>query len=224
MPTLDSAVPLPPDEGDAGTARAASLQAHWERILEVLRGSIRREQFETWFRRAALVQLDATRLTLAVHNAFAREWLLDYYKDELAAAAEKALGAPRAIEIRVDPERVAALVPARALAPVEEPPPPVVLPPAPPPPSTPADPVADDDAGRLLGGSGVTRNPYYRFDNFVLGPCNRFAHAACQGVAEQPGKSYNPLFIHGNSGVGKTHLMQSLCHIVLDRGPRTRIL
>jgi chromosomal replication initiator protein len=58
----------------------------------------------------------------------------------------------------------------------------------------------------------------------VVGPCNRFAHAACVGVSEQPGKTYNPLFIHGNSGLGKTHLMQSLCHSVLERAPKTRIL
>src|SRR5206468_10373779 len=62
-------------------------------------------------RRAAPVSLDARCLTLAVHNAFAREWLLDYYKDELEAAGEKALGSPRSIEIRVDPERVVALLP-----------------------------------------------------------------------------------------------------------------
>lgn len=114
MPTLDSAIPLPSD--DAGQPRA-DLQSHWERILEVLRGSIRREQFETWFRRVAPVELGDTGLTLAVHNAFAREWLLDYYKTELASAAEKALGAPRTIEILVDPERVAALAPARTSLP-----------------------------------------------------------------------------------------------------------
>ena len=222
MPTLDSAIPLPPD--DAASSRAvpaAELQACWERILEALRGSIRREQFETWFRRAAPVELDAERLVLAVHNAFARGWLLDYYKDELALAAEKALGGPRRIEILVDPERVAAIAPAR----VEDGPPPVLPVPAPAPRRAP-EPAPDgaEGLGQLLGGSDVTLNPYNRFDNFVVGPCNRFAHAACVGVGEQPGKTYNPLFIHGSSGLGKTHLMQSLCHGVLERAPKTRIL
>ncbi|NOT32451.1 MAG: chromosomal replication initiator protein DnaA [Planctomycetes bacterium] len=230
MSIMDSAVPLPP----AGTsASATELRARWEGILEVLRGSIRREQFETWFRRAALVHLDGARLTLAVHNAFAREWLLDYYKDELAAAAEKALGSPRVIEILVDPERVAALAPARqtegggtssglALPSTAIP----LTPPALPARRVPAAPeaAAGDESGKLLGGSDISLNPYYRFDNFVVGPCNRFAHAACVGVAEQPGKTYNPLFIHGSSGLGKTHLMQSLCHNVLERAPKARIL
>ncbi len=230
MPTLDSAFPLPADDADAAlrATSAVGLQAHWAGILEVLRGSIRREQFETWFRRAALVQLDGTRLTLAVHNAFAREWLLDYYKDELAAAAEKALGSPRTIEIQVDPERVAALTPARAhetglLVSSSAPVAPAPIAPSR---SIPAAPIRapEDEPGKLLGGSDVRLNPYYRFDNFVVGPCNRFAHAACVGVAEQPGKTYNPLFIHGSSGLGKTHLMQSLCHNVLERSPKARIL
>ena len=254
---MDSALPLPSDETGpaASAANVAGLQQHWDRILEVLKGSIRREQFETWFRRAALVQLDAACLTLAVHNAFAREWLLDYYKDELAAAAEKALGSPRTIEIRVDPERVAALTPERlpaggAPATADE----VAIPALPASAGTrrasahgvtaqgataqgataPAARTAsatatapalhEEEPGRLLGGSDVILNPSYRFDNFVVGPCNRFAHAACVGVAEQPGKTYNPLFIHGSSGLGKTHLMQSLCHNVLERAPKARIL
>jgi chromosomal replication initiator protein len=228
MPTLDSAIPLPPEESGTASAVGATLALQWERILEVLRGSIRREQFETWFRRAAPVRLDAERLVLAVHNAFAREWLLDYYKDELAAATERALGSARAIEIRVDPERVAALLPSRAEEPAPTPVAPASAPAAPPrrgaPLPAPAAAPEEDLPGRLLGGSDVILNPYYRFDNFVVGPCNRFAHAACVGVAEQPGKTYNPLFIHGSSGLGKTHLMQSLCHHVLQRSPKARIL
>ena len=221
MPTLDSTRPLPSDEPGA-TASAARLLLQWERVLAELRGSIRREQFETWFRRAAPVYLDDERLTLAVHNGFARDWLLDYYKDELAAATEKALGSPRTIEILVDPERVSVPTPPRAEEPAPAAAAPLAVVPARRTPAAP--PPEESDPGKLLGGSDVALNSYYRFDNFVVGPCNRFAHAACVGVAEQPGKTYNPLFIHGSSGLGKTHLMQSLCHNVLERAPRARIL
>jgi chromosomal replication initiator protein len=206
---MDSARPLP------DPAPPGALVERWDLVLEELRGLIRREQFETWFRRVAPVELTDQRLCLAAHNAFARDWLLDYYKESLAEAARRSLGSSRTIEILVDPERVLALAPAPA--PVETPAP-APIPAAPPPTIAPGEP------GRLLGGSDVILNPYYRFDNFVVGPCNRFAHAACVGVSEQPGKTYNPLFIHGSSGLGKTHLMQSLCHAVLERAPQTRIL
>ncbi|WP_419191966.1 chromosomal replication initiator protein DnaA [Engelhardtia mirabilis] len=76
----------------------------------------------------------------------------------------------------------------------------------------------------LLSASDVGLNPGYRFDAFVVGPCNRFAHAAAVGVSESPGQQYNPFFMHGNVGLGKTHLMQSLCHALLERNPDVRIL
>ncbi|QDU82907.1 Chromosomal replication initiator protein DnaA [Planctomycetes bacterium Pla163] len=86
------------------------------------------------------------------------------------------------------------------------------------------DPALEQPRGRLLSASDVGLNPTYRFENFVVGPCNRFAHAASVGVSEGPGQTYNPLFLHGNVGLGKTHLIQSLCHSILVRDPGTRIL
>jgi chromosomal replication initiator protein len=67
-------------------------------------------------------------------------------------------------------------------------------------------------------------NADYVFDNFIIGPCNRLAHASCSAVSESPGTVYNPLFIHGNVGLGKTHLLQAVCHKVLDHSPAARIL
>jgi chromosomal replication initiator protein len=67
-------------------------------------------------------------------------------------------------------------------------------------------------------------NPDYVFEQFVTGPCNRLPHAASVAVAEQPGKAYNPLFIHGGVGLGKTHLLQAVCQKVLEREPDSRIL
>src|SRR5436190_15001362 len=83
------------------------------------------------------------------------------------------------------------------------------------------------------GGSGgifdeadqiIALNPDYTFENFVAGPCNRLPHAASIAVAEQPGKAYNPLFIHGGVGLGKTHLLQAICQKVLEKNSDARIL
>ena len=68
-----------------------------------------------------------------------------------------------------------------------------------------------------------TLKPDYNFDQFVVGPCNRFAHAACYGVADRPATNFNPLFLHGSVGLGKTHLMQAVCHHLLDRTPDLKI-
>lgn len=78
--------------------------------------------------------------------------------------------------------------------------------------------------GGLVRGSDIGLNPRYTFDNFVVGPCNRFCHAVSLGTAEAPGKTYNPLFLHGNVGLGKTHLLQAICYTMIENWPDVRIL
>ncbi len=204
------------------------LRAVWGRIQRELRGAIRREQFETWFRRTTLTAVTEGTAVIAVHNRFTRDWLRNYYMDVLVPCVAKVLGSAHEIRFDIDPESTA----------------PELCPPLPPDPDSvgededgtrsaaqaPAPPAAlplsnaNVLPGRLLESSDVVLNPHYRFDNFVVGPCNRFAHAASVGVSESPGLTYNPLFLHGSVGLGKTHLLQSLCHSVFEREPGARIL
>ena len=79
-------------------------------------------------------------------------------------------------------------------------------------------------SGGLLWNSDVVLNPQHTFESFVVGPCNRFGHAAAMGAAEAPGRNYNPFFLHGRVGVGKTHLLQAICFLILERTPESRIL
>jgi chromosomal replication initiator protein len=205
--------------------RAGDPAGVWRDFLKALRGTIRKEQFETWFRRAALRAVDERRLVLVVQNAFARDWLSNNYRANLEDAARAVFGGPREIEIAVDAElavpRAALPRPAEGAPARVEP-----APAAPPPARVPGGGTAPaGDAGRsLLWSSDVTLNQNYVFDSFVVGPCNRFAHAAAVGVSEAPGSAYNPFFLHGSVGLGKTHLLQSLCFALLERAPQTRIL
>ncbi len=194
----------------------STLARLWSLVQEHLRGRLRREQYETWFPRTALLWVDERCALVAVHNGFTRDWLQEYYQDTLVEAFARVLGGPRSVDFEVDPERAA--IPC---GPEEDA---LVCAPAVPAAAALAPPDVDDSAAGLLESSDVRLSSQYRFDNFVVGPCNRFAHAACVGISENAGKLYNPLFIHGSVGLGKTHLLQSLCHSLLERDRRARIL
>jgi len=79
------------------------------------------------------------------------------------------------------------------------------------------------DDGDPLFSEEMLLSPDYNFENFVVGPGNRLAHAAAMAVAEHPGRAYNPIFIHGGVGLGKTHLLQAMCQSILNRQPSTKI-
>ena len=231
-----------PDE--SGSQAPEDLEGLWKDFQDAFRSRIHREQFETWFRRAVLTRADSGIVRISVQNGFTRNWLREHYARELDQSICEVFGGPRALEIDVDPERLAsekqsaedtraARDAASAQAPTRG-----ALP------NGRSDARGDrrsdlrgdrtqsnghalsanGTANRLLWDSDVTLNAKYRFDTFVVGPCNRFAHAAALGVSESPGKYYNPFFLHGSVGLGKTHLLQSLCHTILDREPGTRIL
>ena len=209
-------------EQEGASSSSADLSAAWQEVSSGIRRRIQPELFETWFRRAALVSLEETTVAIAVQNAFARDWLERYHRAVIEESVREALGTSFSVELLVDPELA---LPAREAeeAPVED--------------TERAAPAAlvqqgpatgggspSNLSGALVHGSDVGLNAKYTFENFVVGPCNRFAHAASVGAAEAPGAAYNPLFLHGNVGLGKTHLLQSLCFSLLDNWEGVRIL
>ena len=201
----------------------------WRAFQSAVRERIRPEQFETWFRRAALRRGDAERVELTVQNEFAKTWLESHYKDKLEEAARVVFGASASLEIAVDPELTVSREPASSidaerrvadpsLAQAET----STAPRSPASSPTPAN-QAGQRPGALLWNSDIVLNEKYTFDKFVVGPCNRFAHAAAKGAGEQPGV-YNPFFLHGSVGLGKTHLLQSICFSILEGWSDSRIL
>jgi chromosomal replication initiator protein len=161
----------------------------WDRVLSRIEAKVNRHSFYTWFKPTAFVSDETGSIRVRVPNALFSDWLTKHY----AAVLAEALG---------EVER-----PGSQVLFVTEESRPVVEPPVAPPP--PIEPIAEDDQPQ--GGLG----PRYSFDTFIVGPSNQFAHAACRAVAEAPSRSYNPLFIYGGVGLGKTHLMHAIGHYVL---------
>jgi chromosomal replication initiator protein len=161
----------------------------WDAVLARIETKVNRHSFYTWFKPTAFVADRDGTIHVRVPNALFRDWLTKHY----AAVIEEALA---------DVERPG--VPIAFVT--EDLPAPLVPEPAPPEPE-PEEVAPSEDIGIL--------SPRYSFDTFIVGPSNQFAHAACRAVAEAPSRSYNPLFIYGGVGLGKTHLMHAIGHYVV---------
>jgi chromosomal replication initiator protein len=228
---------------------AAQLAEIWTRLRASIRQRVQPEQFETWFRRANLVSVNDTVVCIAVQNGFSRDWLRNYYSKVIEDAVTSILERSLKLEFKVDPELTIATSPPELQAEKEaghlsggstpqaagpdqasEPGPggpgstiPGSTAPGNGHPKAPRRAV-DLTPDGLVRGSDIGLNPRYTFENFVVGPCNRFSHAVSLGTAEAPGSAYNPLFLHGNVGLGKTHLLQSICFSLLESWKEVRIL
>ena len=151
--------------------------------------------FPAWFGRTQAVALDGDSLVLAVPSLFVKEWIEDRYADQLRSAACSAADRDLSVALVID----------ETLA--EEPP------------SAGADPapaLAEADPDPLPSQDAPLFHPKYTFESFVIGASNRFAHAAALAVAEAPAEAYNPLFIYGAAGLGKTHLLHAIGRYARD--------
>jgi chromosomal replication initiator protein len=176
-------------------------QALWAEILEVVRQNVHQQTFETWFHQTRFLALRDRALTIQGPNQFFVDWLTEHHLETLRTAAHRVLGRGVEIEILVDPEpsTVGSFDPRAAVAPAPE----------------------SETRRRMPREAGL--NQRYVFSNFVVGDNNRLAHAACEAVAEQLAQAYNPLFLYGGVGLGKTHLMQAIGNEVLEREPQTLV-
>ncbi len=180
-------------------------QEIWADVLGYVRKNISEVEYHTWFAPVKNLGVQEGSLVLGVRNSFAQEWFRKHYL-ELLEDALRSLGAQNPqVSFQVLPAAQDAL-----LLPSDPPPPP----PAPAGRAAPAP--APVENRKVL-------NPKYTFENFVVGPNNNLAHAAALAVAESPGKAYNPLFIYGDVGLGKTHLMHAVGHYMTERFPGKRI-
>ncbi|MEW6319569.1 MAG: chromosomal replication initiator protein DnaA [Acidobacteriota bacterium] len=185
----------------------------WDQVLTRVEGKVGRHSFFTWFKPTSLVADEGRTIVVRVPNLLFTEWLPKHYSMVLSEALAD-VGRAEA-ELRFVPESTRAAGQALAGAPGA-----VTVAPAMA--AQPDQPAIDDDAASPVVTPGGL-NPRYAFDTFIVGPSNQFAHAACRAVAEAPSRSYNPLFIYGGVGLGKTHLMHAIGQYVLRHNPGVRL-
>jgi chromosomal replication initiator protein len=187
-------------------------ESAWTAIAIGLRSNLSDTIFDTWFAHAEPRSLDESRLVVALPNDFTRDWVESHFSTFVANAARDTLGHEVGVSFVVSD----------TLRPtVEAPPPPTSAPPA-------VEPARDEPGRsapdgpdlRYRDSNEIGLNPKYTFDLFIIGSSNRFAHAAALAVAEAPAQAYNPLFIYGDTGLGKTHLLQAIGHYVRQHSRR----
>jgi chromosomal replication initiator protein len=159
-----------------------TAESLWAEVAGRLKGALNTTTYRTWFASAGGAELTDDAFVISVPNGFTREWIEGHFLGLISAAVRDTTGHERRIALTVaDREPEAA--------------PSVELPPR---------------RTASESPSGASMNPKYTFDSFVIGSSNRFAHAAALAVAEAPAQAYNPLFIYGSTGLGKTHLLQAI--------------
>ncbi len=173
----------------------------WAQFLEFIGERCSATEFENWFASIRVLEGTVEEICLEVPNIFVQEYLLDNYKKDLCAFFPlKASGEP-AISFTIAETK-------KKIAPSATP---VV--------SAPAAPIQETNSTI----PEIKLNPFYTFPNFIEGPANQFVKSAAMGVANRPSKSYNPLFIHGGVGLGKTHLLHAIGHHIREHHKKLRI-
>jgi len=183
-------------ESSVAVAEARDLDT-WEQIKVRLAERLAPQEFQNWVLRSSLESFDQGFLRVQVPDQVTKEFIEQEYSEKIRAIICE-LNLP--VEKIVYSPQVGTAVSGEAA----------------PAPAFSAEPVFASAAGQL--------NPRFRFDNFVVGSCNQFAHAAARAVAENPSRSYNPLFIYGGVGMGKTHLMHAIGRELLERYPTLRVV
>lgn len=176
---------------------AVDPSAAWEKIRDILSRELSEQSFRTWFDPVRCIEITSSALILTVPDAYFGQWLKNHYENLIQSAVEETTGNRCSVDYKVE-------------APIRTP---LTIP-------------VSEPQTKKTGSEAreADLNNKYNFDNFVVGPGNRFAHAASYAVCEAPARQYNPLFIYGPVGLGKTHLMQSIAHEIKKRHPEFRVL
>jgi len=172
-------------------------QQIWAAVLGELELSLSKANFTTWFKNTSVLDYDTKKVTIAVPNTFTKDWLKKKYEANILEALKNVIGGVEKIEYEVKSPMEIKEVKLHTETKQELP------------------------EEKPLN---YSINPRYTFESFIVGNSNKLAHAACLGVAKSPGKKYNPLFIYGGVGLGKTHLIQGIGNEILQQSPKKKVL
>ncbi|KAB7707632.1 chromosomal replication initiator protein DnaA [Bacillus aerolatus] len=176
-----------------------NIEDLWNKVLESIEKKISKPSFDTWLKSTKAHSLQGDSITISAPNDFARDWLEGHYSQLISGVLGEITGEQLAVKFIIPESQ------------------------------------ASEDYGLTMPKKRKKKdesyefpqsmlNPKYTFDTFVIGSGNRFAHAASLAVAEAPAKAYNPLFIYGGVGLGKTHLMHAIGHYVLEHNPDAKVV
>ncbi len=169
-----------------------NIEKIWDKSLSKIAEKVGNSTFDLWFKPIKLLQLKDKTIAVEIPNRFFRDWIEDNYPTIIADAVESILGYPLTVKYKTAEKEDAALRRIESRL---------------------------ENRRNKLASRGIYLNPRYTFDTFVVGPSNQFAHAAAVRVGENPGYAYNPLFIYGGVGLGKTHLINAIGNAIVDRNP-----
>lgn len=176
----------------------------WASVSEVIRQRISSDGYERWFQGVDVISDDGTKMVLSVPNPIHQFFLESNYLPLVQDAVAEVVGAPRKIQFVVEGS-----VPAAAPTPVQP---------------AASSPVRALPKDRAQAAAATGMNPRNTFETFVVGSNNQFAHGAAMAIAKSPAKTYNPFFVYGGSGLGKTHLLQAIGHYVLEHQKAAKVV
>jgi len=179
----------------------AEIGELWNKILEIIKEELSPQAYNSWFSQTKVDKFDGNKLVISAPGDFCKDWLEKHYTGFIKDIFKSTLGSDDnlKIEFRTSDQKFSTS-------------------------SRPAPKKKTKKEDTFFKNTSLLLNPKYTFDDFVVGNSNRFAHAACLAVAQSPAKAYNPLFIYGGVGLGKTHLIQAIGNYITKHNGKTRVL
>ena len=189
---------------DKNVYKVSQVDVIWEKSLNQIKEKVSQQNFDTWIRPIKILSLEGSQVHLAVPNKFFKDWLMENYTDIIRESLSSAVGIGMNVEFVLGETTQKRSAPASHGESRHVP--------------------ARRREKATVQRMHSSLNPNYSFERFVVGSCNQFAHAASVAVAEQPAKNYNPLFIYGGVGLGKTHLLNAIGVRTLFLYPEMNVL